>query len=91
MLTLAYKTGVAWNETGLASAEFDTMLEEASAIADADARRVIMEKIQTFMRDDGTIIQPYWRSLYRHARPGVVGADSHPINEIHVHKLGLEA
>ncbi len=90
VLTLAYKTGVAWNETGLASAEFDTMLEEASAIADADTRRGHMEKIETFLREDGTIIQPYWRSLYRHARPGVVGAESHPINEIHVHKLGLE-
>lgn len=91
VLTLAYKTGVAWNETGLASAEFDSMLEAASAIADADTRRGHMEKIEQFMRDDGTIIQPYWRSLYRHARPGVIGAESHPINEIHVHKLALEA
>ena len=91
MLTLAYKSGVAWNETGLASAEFDTMLEEASAIADADARREKMVAIQEFLRDDGTVIQPYWRSLYRHARPGIIGADSHPINEIHVHKLALEA
>ncbi|QBR35132.1 ABC transporter substrate-binding protein [Leisingera sp. NJS201] len=91
VLTLAYKTGVAWNETGLASAEFDTMLEAASAIADADVRRGHMEKIEQFMRDDGTVIQPYWRSLYRHARPGVIGAESHPINEIHVHKLALEA
>lgn len=91
VLTLAYKTGVAWNETGLASSEFDTMLEEASAIADADARREKMVAIQEFLRDDGTVIQPYWRSLYRHSRPGVIGADSHPINEIHVHKLALEA
>ncbi|UWQ28275.1 ABC transporter substrate-binding protein [Leisingera sp. M523] len=91
VLTLAYKTGVAWNETGLASTEFDSMLEAASAIADADTRRGHMEKIEQFMRDDGTVIQPYWRSLYRHARPGIIGAESHPINEIHVHKLALEA
>lgn len=91
VLTLAYKTGVAWNETGLASAEFDSMLEAASAIADAGTRRTHMEKIEQFMRDDGTVIQPYWRSLYRHARPGIIGAESHPINEIHVHKLALEA
>ncbi|WP_291729303.1 ABC transporter substrate-binding protein [Leisingera sp. F5] len=91
VLTLAYKTGVAWNETGLASAEFDSMLEAASAIADADTRRGHMEKIEQFMREDGTVIQPYWRSLYRHARPGIIGAESHPINEIHVHKLALEA
>ena len=38
VLSLAYKTGVAWNETGLASAEFDQKLEAASAIADADTR-----------------------------------------------------
>ncbi len=91
VLTLAYKSGVAWNETGLASEEFDSMLEEASAISDAETRRGHMEKIQAFLREDGTIIQPYWRSLYRHARPGVIGAESHPINEIHVHKLALEA
>ncbi|MEM6384921.1 MAG: ABC transporter substrate-binding protein [Pseudomonadota bacterium] len=91
VLTLAYKTGVAWNETGLGSAEFDTMLEDASAIADAGTRREKMVAIQEFLRDDGTFIQPYWRSLYRHSRPGIVGAESHPINEIHVHKLGLEA
>ena len=43
------------------------------------------------MRDEGVVIQPYWRSLYRMSRPGVVGGDSHPINEIHLHKLGFEA
>lgn len=91
VLTLAYKSGVAWNETGLASAEFDQKLEAASAIADADTRRGLMKELEEFLRDDGTMIQPYWRSLYRHSRPGVVGADSHPINEIHVHKLAIES
>ncbi|WP_085878965.1 ABC transporter substrate-binding protein [Roseisalinus antarcticus] len=91
VLALAYKSGVAWNETGLASDEFDTMLDEASAIADADARREIMARLEQFIRDDGLVIQPYWRSLFRHSRPGIVGAESHPTNEIHVHKLGLEA
>jgi len=91
VLSLAYRSGAAWNETGLASPEFDAMLDEASAIADAEARREVMERIQRFIREDGMIIQPYWRSLYRNARPGLVGAESHPINEIHVHKLGFAA
>ncbi|MBY6201159.1 ABC transporter substrate-binding protein [Maritalea mobilis] len=90
-LTLAYTAGAAWNETGLASEEFDTMLAEASAIADADARRDVMARIEQFLIDDGTIIQPYWRSLYRHFLPNVVGGDTHPINEIHIHKLGFAA
>ncbi len=91
VLALAYKTGVAWNETAFASAEFDTLLDEASSIADADARREVMAKIQTLLREEGVVIQPYWRSLFRMSRPGVVGGDSHPINEIHLHKLGLSA
>ncbi|EAR50386.1 oligopeptide/dipeptide ABC transporter, periplasmic substrate-binding protein [Oceanicola granulosus HTCC2516] len=89
-LALAYKTGVAWNETAYANPVFDEMLNEASAIADADARRQVMAEIEQLLRDDGVIIQPYWRSLFRHARPGVIGAESHPINEIHLHKLALE-
>ncbi|MEM9755566.1 MAG: ABC transporter substrate-binding protein [Pseudomonadota bacterium] len=90
-LTLAYKTGVAWNETGFANPQFDSLLEQASAIADADARREVMAQIQTLMRDEGVIIQPYWRSVYRHFREGVVGAETHPIYEIHLYKLGLAA
>ncbi len=43
------------------------------------------------MRDDGTVIQPFWRLLYRHVRPGILGAKGHPINEAHVHKLAMEA
>ncbi|MFZ3583915.1 ABC transporter substrate-binding protein [Loktanella sp. DJP18] len=72
---LAYRSGEAWNETGFANAEFDTLLNDANAIADADARREIMVKLQTIMRDDGVVLQPYWRSLYRHVRPGVVGGE----------------
>jgi len=91
VLALAYRSGEAWNESGYASAEFDTLLAEAMSIADADARRVVMEKIETVFRNDAVIIQPYWRSLYRHYRPGVIGAEMHPSFEIHVYKLGLSA
>ncbi|MBF9032092.1 twin-arginine translocation signal domain-containing protein [Rhodobacterales bacterium HKCCE3408] len=90
-LTLAYKSGAAWNETGIASQEYDDLLAEASAIADADARREVMARIEQFMIDDGLIIQPYWRSNYRHHNGNVVGAETHPINEIHVLDIGLSA
>ncbi|WP_430448033.1 ABC transporter substrate-binding protein [Rhodophyticola sp.] len=90
-LTLAYKSGEPWNETGFDNAEFDQLLAEASAIADADARSQVMARIQQILRDEGVIIQPYWRSVYRHYREGVVGGDTHPIYEIHLHYLGLAA
>ncbi len=91
VLALAYRSGEAWNEAGYANPEFDTKLNEAMSIADADARREVMAEIQKIMQDDAVIIQPYWRSLYRHYAPGVVGAEMHPAFEIHVHKLGFAA
>ena len=91
VLALAYRSGEAWNETGFANEEFDTLLNQALSISDADARREVMAKIEKIMQDEGVIIQPYWRSLYRHYRDGVVGAEMHPTFEIHLYKLGLAA
>lgn len=77
VLALAYRSGEAWNEAGFSNAAFDALLAEANAIADADTRREIMARLQTIMRDEGVTLQPYWRSLYRHVRPGVLGGDMH--------------
>ncbi len=82
ILNLAYRSGVAWNEAAYNSPEFDALLDQANGIADADARREVMLKLQTLMRDDGVLIQPYWRSLYRNARPNVQGAEMHPTFEV---------
>ncbi len=91
VLALAYRSGQPWNETGFSNPEFDAMLTEALGIPDADRRRELMEGIETLMRDEGVVTQPYWRSVYRHAKPEVVGAEQHPAFEIHVYKLGLAA
>ncbi len=89
VLAVAYRTGVAWNEAAFSNAEFDTLLSEAMAIADADERRVVMAKIQKIMQDEGVLIQPYWRSLYRHFRDGVGGGDMHPTFEHHHYKWSV--
>ena len=65
--------------------------DAVKAIADADARREVMAKIEKIMQDEGVIIQPYWQSLYRHHKENVVNAEMHPSFEIHVHKLGFAA
>jgi len=91
VLALAYRSGEAWNESAFANAEFDALLAEAMAIADADARREVMAKLQKIMQDEGVVVQPYWRSIYRHHAPNVVGAEMHPTFEIHVAKLGFAA
>lgn len=91
VLALAYRSGEAWNEAGFANETFDAKLAEAMSIADADKRREVMAEIEQIMWDEGVIIQPYWRSLYRHYSEKVVGAEMHPTFEIHVYKLGLAA
>ena len=91
VLALAYKSGVAWNETAFNNAEFDAALDEAMAIADADKRREVMARIEKIMQDQGVLIQPYWRSLYRHVTDKVKGCDMHPTFEHHHYKWWIEA
>ena len=91
ILGLAYRSGEAWNEAGFANAEFDTLLAEANSLADADARREVMAKLQDIMTDEGVTIQPYWRTVYRHAKPGIVGWDMHIAYLPQMYKVGLRS
>ncbi|MYK32337.1 MAG: ABC transporter substrate-binding protein [Boseongicola sp. SB0670_bin_30] len=91
VLALAYRSGEAWNEFGWANPEFDALLTEAQALADVEKRRAVMAKVQKLIQDEGVTVQPYWRSVYRHGKPGIVGANMHITFEIHVYKLGFAA
>lgn len=90
ILALAYRSGEAWNEAAFANEEFDTLLNEALAIADADKRRVLMERLEQIMQEEGVVIQPYWRSIFRHFKPHVKGGDMHPTYEVHYEKIWLD-
>jgi peptide/nickel transport system substrate-binding protein len=91
VLALAYRSGEAWNETGYASEAFDAALLEALSIADAEARRAVMARLEQLLRDDGVMIQPFWRTLFNHHGGTLVNAEKHPQHEIHVHKIGFAA
>ena len=88
---LAYKSGVPWNETAFSNEEFDELLTEAQGISDAAERSEIVGRMETILREEGVVVQPFWRSTFRHARPGVVGAAQHPTFEIHPYELGLSS
>ncbi|SFL71681.1 ABC transporter substrate-binding protein [Shimia aestuarii] len=79
---LAYKSGEAWNEFGYSNPDFDAILEEALATADVEKRRALMAKGEAILQEDAVTIQPYWRSLYNHAREGLAGAAHHISFEI---------
>ncbi|MES0861177.1 ABC transporter substrate-binding protein [Ruegeria sp. SCPT10] len=89
VLALAYKSGVAWNESGFANEEFDTLLAEANSIADVDRRREVMAKLQAIMIDEGVTIQPYWRTAMRHHRDNMVGVEKHIADLPQIYKFGI--
>ena len=91
ILALAYRTGEAWNETAFSNKDFDAALAEAMSIADADKRRVVMAKIEAIMQEQGVLIQPYWRSIFRNYDPKVMGAEMHPTFEHHHYKWWMSA
>lgn len=90
VLSLAYRTGEAWNEAGWSDPEFDRKLGAALAVADAEKRKVLMEDIQRTLQDSGIIVQPYWRKLYNHSVPAVKNHGMHPTFEIYLGQVWLD-
>ncbi|APX88716.1 diguanylate cyclase [Brevirhabdus pacifica] len=90
VLALGYRSGAAWNESGFSNKEFDSLLNEALGVPVADRRRSVMRRLEEILREEGVIIQPYWRSVFRHWRKGVSGAETHPTYELHLYRLGIE-
>ena len=89
VMSLAYRSNAVWNETGFSDAGFDAALDRAMALGDAEARRGVMAELQTILRAQGVIIQPFWRRLYNHHNGRLAGAERHPANEIHVCEIGF--
>ena len=87
-MSLAYTSAGSWNETGMASPEFDAAMAKALSLADADKRREVMVTLETILQSEGYIINPFWRSLFRHAKAGV-NVDMHPSFEHHHYKWSL--
>ena len=89
VLNIAYRGGASWNEAGFSNAEFDSLLDQGLAISDADKRREVSRRLQEIMREEGVVVQPYWRSLFRHHKPEVVGAEMHPAAQIFPYRFGF--
>ncbi|MEM9342649.1 MAG: ABC transporter substrate-binding protein [Pseudomonadota bacterium] len=90
VLGLAYASGGVWNETGFADEEFDATLAEANALADPDARREKIRRLQEILQEQAVIVQPFWRTIYNHRKEGIVGADIHPQFEIRYQYIGFD-
>ncbi|WP_230426363.1 ABC transporter substrate-binding protein [Paragemmobacter aquarius] len=91
ILALAYRSGEAWNEAAFSNAEFDENLAKALSISDAKERSAVMKRLEEIMQEQGVMVQPYWRSIYRHFDPRVKGADMHATFEHHHYKWSIAA
>jgi len=87
---LAYRSGEAWNEFGWSNPEFDALLAEANSLADADTRRAVAGKCQALIVEEGVTIQPYFRSLNRFHKEGLV-CDMHIAYLPQIYKWGFTA
>jgi peptide/nickel transport system substrate-binding protein len=88
---LAYRSDGPWSETAFASAEFDALLDRATATPDAARRSEIMAELQTILRDEGVILQPYWRSVYRTFTPRVQGYGAHQSFRQFIDRVWMQA
>ena len=88
-MSLAYTSTGSWNESGMANKDFDAAMVSALALADAEKRKKYAEILEKILQDEGYIIQPYWRSIFRHAKKNVVGVEMHPSYEHHHYMWSL--
>ena len=58
VLSLAYKTGEAWNETGYSNPDFDAKLGKALAVSDPDQRRELMKGLEQIIQDSASSFSP---------------------------------
>ncbi|NBV60827.1 MAG: ABC transporter substrate-binding protein [Rhodobacteraceae bacterium] len=90
IMALAYKSGVAWNESAFANETFDSLLAQGLSIADADKRRKIMAQMQRILQEEGVLIQPYWRSVYNHSNGKFANVNVHPFYQLDLHDIHMQ-
>jgi len=90
VLNLAYRSGVAWNETNYSNPEFDKTLDQAGAILDPNERRVVTRKLEQILQDDAIISQSFWRSVFVTAHKRVHGLYAQVALEHHYNGVWLD-
>ncbi len=90
VLSLAYRSGVPWNETGYNNPAFDKALDDAEALLDVDKRRAKMEKVEQILQDDAVLVQPFFRSVFTATTKRVKNMEIHPTLYYRFHDISVE-
>ena len=91
VMTLAYRTGGAWNETRYNNPTFDETLTKAEGTLDLDARTQIIGELEKIMQEDGPIAQSIWRKEYQPFDKKVKGFQLHPTRYFFCEEYAVEA
>jgi peptide/nickel transport system substrate-binding protein len=91
VLSLAYRSGVPWNETAYQNPEFDKALTEAESTLDVEQRRAKMEKVEKILQDDAIMVQPFFRAVFSAVTSKVKGYQTHPTLYHQWNKVWLDA
>ena len=91
VLSLGFRSGVPWNESGFASKEFDAALDAAEALVDVVQRRAAMEKVEKILQDAAVTVQPVWPPKFFSASDKVQGMTAHPTQYHQYHRVWLRA
>jgi peptide/nickel transport system substrate-binding protein len=90
VLSLGYRSGVPWNETGYANPEFDAALNDAEATLNVDERTAKMEKVEKILQDDAVMLQAVWRPVFTIITGKVQDYKGHPTQYHQFNKVWLE-
>ena len=88
-LSLAFRTGVPWNESRFADPAFDAALDEAEATYDVEVRRAKMADVEKILQDQAVMVQPIWRPVYTMASDRVRDFYAHPSRYYLLNKVWL--
>lgn len=93
VLPLAYVEEAigAWNETRWTDDEFETLLREAEATLDVEARREIMCDIEQIMQDRGPIGNSFWKRVWNITASEFQNVVSHPTAYYLMHEVWKDA
>lgn len=90
VLSLAYRTGVPWNETHYSNPAFDKALDDAEATLDTEARKAKMELIEKTLQDDAVMLQALWRPVYAMVSKRIRGLGAHPTGYHQLNKVWVD-
>ena len=91
VLSLAYRSGVPWNESNYSNPKFDEILTKAEGTLDVEERKLLIKELEMIMQEDGPIVQPIWRAVFSVMNEKVKGWKQHPTDYIFGNTLGIES